>query len=268
MEDFQRKENREWIKMEELKNKENIAALTWELKLCWREMKFCENQKTMEDYEKSMTHNIKKHNEMMQSNWDKIEYEIQLKKKKRLRSRNKNSPTNIVNVSCEDQSRTVDNENTRLCSITGLDHAKNILNKASEEVKFKGKDFTKDPKVFTHVFNEIKLIFDHVQKHVLNDVRKIINASKHSNKEALLKDRDSIVSFWILFALKIQNIFLQVKSKTSYKSSKGTMGTCGAELSRNVSFGNVVSIGKSDQILEKGILLKNTSDRVPTPTVS
>lgn len=188
--------------MEELKNKENIAALTWELKLCWREMKFCENQKTMEDYEKAMAHKIKKHNEMMQCKWDQIEYEIQLKKKQRLRSRNKNnknSPTNIVNVSCED------NEITKLCSITALDHAKNILNKASEEVKFKGKDFTKDPQVFSHVFNEIKLIFNHVEKHVLDDTRKIIKASKHS--------KESVVSFKYFFWIKIQNLTKYFKGK-------------------------------------------------------
>lgn len=45
------------------------------------------------------------------------------------------------------------------------------------------------------------------------------------------------------------------------------MGSC-SELTRNVSFGRVVSIGQSDQILQRGVSLKNTSDRPPTPTVS
>lgn len=57
-----------------------------------------------------------------------------------------------------------------------------------------------------------------------------------------------------------------MKSKSSYKSSKGTLRTS-PELLRNVSFGEVVSIGQSDQILEKGVKLKHTSDRIPTPTV-
>lgn len=229
------------IKIKELENKEKIAELSWELKLCWREMKFCENQKTMEEYEKSMAHNVKKHNEMMKCKWDKIEYGIQLKKKQRMKKNNK-SQMKIVNVSCENQpSSSVAND--KICSLAVLDHGKNILNKASEEVKFTGKDFTKDPKVFGHVFNKIKLIFAHVESHVFDDARKIINASKHSKKDK------------------------EEKSKTSYKSSKGTLGTS-SELTRNVSFGNVVSIGQSDQILQKGVLLKNTSDRAPTPTVS
>lgn len=221
------------IKDQELQNKAKIAELSWELKLCWREMKFCENQKTMEEYEKAMAHNVKKHNELMQCKWDKIEYGIQLKKKQRTNK----SPMNIVNVSCEKQhSNSFENE----CNTAVLDHGKNILNQASEEFKFKGKDFTKDPKVFSLVFDKIKLIFDHVERHVLDDARKII---KHSKKD------------------KVE------QSKTSYKSSKGTIRTS-SELTRNVSFGKVVSIGQSDQILQKGVLLKNTSDRAPTPTVS
>lgn len=181
--------------MEELKNKENLAALIWELKLCHREMKFSENQKTMEDYEKAMTHNIKKYNQMMQTKWDKIDHEIQMKKKERLRSRNKNnknSRINIVTATCK--------EPTNISDVSVLTHAKDILtrilNKASEDVKIKSKDFSKDPAVFSHVCNEIKLVFDDVEDHVFNDVRKIINASKHS-RETLLEvtDNDSKVRF-------------------------------------------------------------------------
>lgn len=183
---MQRKQNREWIKIEELKKKDNIAALSWELKLCWREMKFSENQKTMENYEKAMAHNVKRHNEIMHCKWEQIDYEIQLKKKER--SRNKNKTNN------SQQSRTVDVDNSKLCTTSVLTDGKIILTQASDEVRINGKDFSKNQQVFSHVFNEIKLVFDYVEGHVLSDVRKILNATKHS-RENLLEAQKRGVSF-------------------------------------------------------------------------